>query len=630
MIKFYFDNILINNPINWNEIESVIRNDQEVGGVIITEESNLTFIKDAYAYLYAKANDGFCNTIDLTIRRVTGNIEKTVVESKIFISDVAFNENDNTATVKIQDKSFFAMINNNRSLAVYLSSNKTKNQIDITPATVYNLDVYALSNVIYLNNCKAYRIYEVLKHLIACMTDNRVGFASSLFDVGGEFEGLCITSGVNLRTGVATALPEITWEKTIKELNSILPIAFQIEDPYTNPVLRIEKRSYFKQSGTVISIDNIDEIVRKFERESLYTTLEIGSTITDSDVTLAFPETIPYLGFQTENYNLIGECNISQSLDLKGDWIRSNNIIQRIISPDQSYDENIILFDSILTDATNGRTTNDNFLNLAPPLYYWNARLTNDKIADRYESWVPQSIAINNGVIGDGIFKAFLNSPINVGTGTYLNLSLDTTNVVYNAGAYFDGTDTFTASVSGVYDINVNAEFTNIVITPPGSGNPVWSIGVSLRQFDSTNTLVRTIPISNPSYGNDATDKVIARSVRVVMNQGDYLQLQVGKSEATGTDVTLDISTDTYWECEENTVGGGIFKEYDPDDFPVNLYEFKTVILPDQWEALVANPLGKISFRSTGRWRSAHIKQIKYNQITGFASVSLITDSNAN
>lgn len=630
MISFYMDNIEVSNPVNWQELESIVRNDQEIGGVLVYEESNLTWADSAYEYLVERANDGFCNTIDLVVKDDASGTLQDIITAKIFVADIEFNERDCTASVKIQDKSYFAMINNNRSARVSIETTLTKNQQVMTPPAVYNLDVYSQANVIYLNNCRAYRIYDVMKAVIDYVSDNRIGFASTLFEVGGEFEGLCITSGYNLRTGGNQEFPQFSFEDIMKELNALMPVAFQIEDPYVSPVFRLELRSYFQQSDTVLTIDDIAEIRRKFDRTRLFTSVRIGSTVTDSDVTLNFPESIKFLGFAEETYNILGECNINRTLELSGNWIRSNNILQRIITVDQSYDENIILFDSTLTDATNGRTTNTNFLNLSPAIFFWNERLTNNQIADRYESWIPNSIAQNYGAVGDGLFRAHVASTINVPTGTYLNTSLNTTDVWQNPASYFDGTDTYTALQAGVFDFQFYLEFANIVITPPGGGGiVVWSLGSSIRQFDSAGTLLRTITLTNPSYGNDPSDKILNVTRRVVMNQGDYIQWQVTKLEGTGTDVTGDITTNTFWRCEENTVGGGIFKDYDPQDYPVNLYDFDVPLTCSQWQSIIANPKGLFKFKSTGNYRSAYLREIKYNHVRGVASFSLIKDSNA-
>jgi len=627
MITFYLDNTQVSSPTNWRDLESILRNDEEVGGVIISEESNFTWADDGYAYLQLIADAGFCGKVELIVKDDSQGYLREIIRAYIFVSDITFNERECTATAKIQDQSFFAMINNNRSVNVGIESNLSKNQDVLAPATIYNLDVYSQSNVLYQNNCRAYRIYEVMKTIIAFITDNRIGFESSLFEVGGEWEGLCITTGFNLRTGTAGEFTQINFEDCIAELNSLMPVSFIIEDPYVSPVFRLEKRDYFKGNGTVLTIDDIYEIKRSYDRSSLYTSVNLGSSVTDSDATLNFPETIKFLGYYDEIYTLLGECNINRTLNLVGNWVRSNNIIQRIITGDQGYDDNIIIFESILTDATNGRTLNTNFLNLNPAIFFYNENLTNTKIADRYESWIPNSIASNYGQIGDGIFKAFVNATINVGVGTYLNLSLNTTNVWQNVGSYFNGTDRFTAAFSGVFRVRFYLEFNNIVIT---GANPVWALGSSMRQFDSTGTLVNTITLLNPSYGNDPTDKILDRTIQFVMNQGDYIEWQVGKTEATGTDVTGDITTNTFWECEENTIGGGIFKDYNPDDYQINLYEFTYPMTCDQWNDLIASPLNKIQFRSHGAWRTGYVNQIKYNHVTGISVFKLIQDSNAN
>lgn len=628
-VAFYLDGNLVVSPSNWQDLESVVANDPELGGVLVYEESNLTFIEDGYDYLNTVSSTGFCNVVDLVIKASKSGILQEIIGAKIFVSDITFNERECTATVKIQDKSFFAMLNNNRNAKFSPGTTLTKNQQTMTAASVYNLDVFSQANVIYRNNVPAYRVFDAMQALITYISDGRVAFASTLFDVGGEFEGLCISTGYNVRTGLAGEFTPFNLEDFLKELNSLMPVAFQVEQPYTSPIFRLEKRSYFQQSGVTLTVDNIYEIKRRYDRQRLYTNLQIGSSVTDADVTLNFPETIKFLGYNEENYNLLGECNINTTLDLVGDWVRSNNIIQRIITGDQGYDDQIIWFDSTLIDATNGRTTNTNFLNLSPAIFFYNERLTNTQIADRYESWIPNSFAQNFGSIGDGLFIAYNNAAVAVAAGTFLDISFDTTNVWANPGGYFNGTDRFTATQSGVYDIETNLVFGSIVITPPPSNPAVWALGSSIRQFDSAGNLIRTVTMNNPSYGNNATTKTLNNTRRFVMNAGDYLLWQVTKTEGIGTDVTGSFTTGTYWKCVRNTVGGGVFKEYTPDDYPVNLYDFEVPLTCDEWQTIIAGPNGLIQFRSSGDFRSAYLRQIKYNHIRGTAQFTLIRNSNA-
>lgn len=634
MIRFLFDNTEVSTAINWQEIESALKVDELLNAVLLVEDTSLTFAETAYDYLITKEADGFCGYVDVTVQdNEQSDTYTTIIEGRIFIADMTVNENRRTITVKLRDRSYYAMVNNNKSIEIVPTTNQTKNLEAMTASTLYNLDVYGLNNVLLTANVPAYRVYEVLRTAIAFMTDNRVGFASSLFDIGGTFEGLCITNGYRLRTATANDFTKYTFDTIIRELRARIPILFAIENPYTTPVLRVELESYFTNTTSAsLTIDNIDEIVRKYENSKLYSRIDIGSTVVNADLSLSFPENIRYLGFSEESYTVLGECNVDATMQIKGDWIVSSNVIEDVTTnAAQSYDDSIFLFASTLVDASNGRTTNSNFLNLDPPLYYYNESLTNQAIFDRYVGAIPNSLAAFAGAKGDGIFKAYVGSAIAFGTGAIALTSIDTTNVAVNVGSYFDGTDRFTASVSGVYDINVHMDVNIATFT----GNRA-DIVMRIRQFDSTGTLVNTIvpraTTGGTTYFYDSTGvKTFDRSARIVMNAGDYLNLYFTKLDQFGTTSSGTITVNTFWECDENTVGGGIFKDYDYQDYPINVFEFEYPLTATQWRALIADPKQSITFSMSGKKpRSANIKTVTRNHATGVTTFALINTTTQN
>lgn len=633
MMKFFFDNVEVSNPINWDEMETSLKLDEVLNAVLLVEETNLTFSETAYDYIISKEADGFCGYIDVTIQDNCGSdVYTTIIEGRIFIADLVINEQNCTATVKIRDRSFFAMINNNKSIEVIPTTNQTKNLEVMTTSTLYNLDVYGLNNALLRGNVPAYRVYELLRTAVAFMTDNRVAFASTLFDIGGEAEGLCVTNGYMLRTGTIGEMTATTFEKIVRELKARYPIKFAVENPYTAPVLRLELESYFDGTDTAFTVSDIAEITRKYEVNKLYSRIDVGSSVTDDDLSLSFPENIRFLGFSQESYTVLGECNIDTALSLEGDWIVSSNVIESVTTlGDQAYDNQIFLFASTLVDASNGRTTNSNFLNLDPPLYYYNESLTNQAIFDRYVGAIPNSLAAFAGAKGDGIFKAYVGSAIAFGTGAVAYTDVDTTNVAINTGSYFDGTDKFTAAVAGVYDINISMDLS--ILTFSGSRADVT---MRIRQYDSTGTLVQTIvPTATTggttySYFSTGT-KTFTRSARVVMNAGNYLTLYFTKLDQFGTLSSGEISVNTYWECEENTVGGGVFKDYDYQDYPINIFEFEYPLTATQWQTLIADPKQKISFAMNGqRERFAYVKNVTRNHATGITNFTLINTTTQN
>lgn len=624
MIQVYFDNTLVDCPSNWKDLESSLKYDETLRAVLLTELTTLEFVGSAYTYLDNVASEGYCNTVALSVQdnRVDGK-DQEIINGLLFVSDITFNERTCTASVKVRDKSFYSKIYNNKSVEFTPDVNVSKNFESITAATVYNLDVYDLDNVLLRNNVQAYRMYEVMRVAVAFITDNSVGFASTLLDIGGEFEGLCVTNGYRLRTATTNAWPKMSFSNIIDELRAIAPIQFTVDNPYTAPVFRIELESYFQGAGTSLTIENIYEVVRKFAVDKLYANVHIGSTETDADLSLSFPETIKYVGFNDETYYLTGECNIDTTLELMGQWLRSSNTIERtaIVGSHQN-DDSFFLINSTLIDESNGRTTNTNFLSLDPPVYYYNETLTNQAIFDRYVGSFPSAIADAAGVTGDGLFKAYRASTYNIIAGSVAVLSFDYTNVSFNTGSYYDGTDKYTAQYAGVYDFSLFMDVN--ILTFTGGTIPRVQLSVELIQFDSTGTQLRTITVvNNTVFGTG--NYPLSGTKRVVMNAGDYLQVAFIKIDSLGLSSTGTITTNSYWECIANTLGSGVFKDYDYRDYPINIYEFDYPLTREQWQDILSSPNSSIDFAMAGsQVRTGYIREVKRNHATGVGSFKLI------
>jgi len=624
MIQVYFDNTLVDCPSNWKDLESSLKYDETLRAVLLTELTTLEFVGSAYTYLDNVASEGYCNIVALSVQdnRVDGK-DQEIINGLLFVSDITFNERTCTASVKVRDKSFYSKIYNNKSVEFTPDVNVSKNFESITAATVYNLDVYDLDNVLLRNNVQAYRMYEVMRVAVAFITDNSVGFASTLLDIGGEFEGLCVTNGYRLRTATTNAWPKMSFSNIIDELRAIAPIQFTVDNPYTAPVFRIELESYFQGAGTSLTIENIYEVVRKFAVDKLYANVHIGSTETDADLSLSFPETIKYVGFNDETYYLTGECNIDTTLELMGQWLRSSNTIERtaIVGSHQN-DDSFFLINSTLIDESNGRTTNTNFLSLDPPVYYYNETLTNQAIFDRYVGSFPSAIADAAGVTGDGLFKAYRASTYNIIAGSVVVLSFDYTNVSFNTGSYYDGTDKYTAQYAGVYDFSLFMDVN--ILTFTGGTIPRVQLSVELIQFDSTGTQLRTITVvNNTVFGTG--NYPLSGTKRVVMNAGDYLQVAFIKIDSLGLSSTGTITTNSYWECTANTLGSGVFKDYDYRDYPINIYEFDYPLTREQWQDILSSPNSSIDFAMSGsQVRTGYIREVKLNHATGVGSFKLI------
>lgn len=625
MIRFYLNNTLVSNPIGWEEIKSKLVWDESLNVLLLTNDIEVEFVKDGYSYLYnLLTQSGYCAAVEVRIdQNCYGQNWQQIIVGKLFLSDVQFNERTCTAKVKIGDNSYFAQINNNRRIKTVPDATVSKMGETITAGVQYDVTLYSVLTAGVIRDVPSIRIFEVFRNLTAYVSDNRIGFASTLFDVGGEFDGLCLTTGARIRTGTAFNYEPFSFDQLFKEIRARIPIRATIDNPYGNPVLRIELESYFQQAAITDSYDDIAEIITKCDTSKLYSKVLVGSGIIDDSLSLAFPEDIDFFGFKPEEFYTRTECNTEAELDLQGDWAVSSNIIQKAAAGDQAYDDTLILLDTEYVDPNSGLSKNDNFLNLSPALFYYNRRLTNEQILTRYIGGIPSNLVKVVSEQGEGLFKAFASTynsalPITVEPRQYPT-------VVFNNGGYYNGsTNRFTAAEAGVYDFRLQTEVTVTAISSLAFG-----FSIRLRQYDAGNTLIQDYVVSVFNFFASLTTLPATANFtgtrRIVMREGDYIQVAL---QTTGSH-TATFTSNGYWECYANSNGSVQYVTSDPDDYPVFIHEYEYPMSQARFEALVNGQRGFIRFRQNGQlWRKARVKEIIYNNVRGTATFKLISDKN--
>jgi len=142
MMQFLLDDIIYDAPKGWEDIETTIKRDYEYNSVLANQDTDVDFTGEAYNYLYTKLRtDGYCTKIKFEVRiSADGITYRTLLRGNLFMSDIQFNERTCTATVKIEDNSYYAMINNNKSISTTLDSGRSKNGLAISVPPVYEVD----------------------------------------------------------------------------------------------------------------------------------------------------------------------------------------------------------------------------------------------------------------------------------------------------------------------------------------------------------------------------------------------------------------------------------------------------------------------------------------------------------
>ena len=652
MMQFIFDTTnTVDSATNWEEVSSTLKVDDQYNLFLLHQEYTLNFIGSGYQYIIDKMDEGFCTEVAITIQINCGSNWQTIFNGIIFISDCEVDERNCSVKCKVSDKSFFSKVNNNKNIKTSLDGLFTKNQEPLAAAHQYDLDEYSVVANTLVRTVPTCRVWEAFNYFISFMTDNGVTFASDTFGLGGDYEGLCITTGERLR-GVTPSLSVGKWTPfnfltLFEEVNNRVPIILLVENPFTSPIIRIESLEYLYGSSTTFVATDIDQIVTSYDTDKLYAIIKFGSP-TDFTASLDFPESIDFYGFKEEEFHVLGTCNLDQTLDLSSEWVVSSNIMQQVISvASQDYDTNLFLIDSELTDVSNGRTTNSNFLNVSPARYHYNERLNNDNISQRYLPDLSNSIA--SFYINSNFGEAYGYLPSNISHASFVT-NEDFTGILtaesYDNGNNFDtGTGLYTAPQPAVY--LVTAQLSLTPTTSNGTGFNWYQIW--LEHYNQSNVLQAIYEIAAPNNflgagtanaywvaGGTSTFTKTLAPTPISMVTGDYLSYRI-KSFPDGVPqsgvyqggqyYTVNLgSSNTFLKIIETTIAGGVFNDVDPNNIKVQLHKFNYPMTEDQFTTILNNPVGKIGFGMHGQTlRYGWIKELKYSHPTGVANFILST-----
>ncbi len=631
----YLDNVVYDNPQNWEGVDTVLKRDREFDGVLAYYDATVTFYGDAYDYLLAKKDEGFCSTAEMVVMRTDGYTPKKVAQGTIFIADCEFKEGERSVLCKIKDSTFYAKINTNKAIKTVPSGNVSKNGSTITPAIPYDILMYALDGTTPIKTIYSIRVYEAFKWFIAFMTNNTITFRSDAFDYGGEYEGLAITCGAKLSNpNIAVydtsnpPLPAFSFEELYKEVKKQIPICFVIEQPFTNPVFRLEPISYLDGVLSDVEFTDIDEILTKFDTQRLYSAIKVGSDTLNDSTFLSFPENIKYAGFKQEEFFTVGECSINNVLDLVNNWIISSNVIEASLDGDTDNNSNLILIDTLVTDpdAHDGRSTNTDLLSVG--IYYYNELFTNYNKINRNNGGFPTSLAenSNNGV--SGTFQAVPSANISLTDDTLVDTIFDA-ETYDNGGNYDTALYKFTAPSTNVYNFEAQTVIRFDTLTPPPFGANTVFVTLRIRVYDALNVLKQFRTLDSAIISSMGL-KTLSGMRAIIMNETDYA---IGSLEFTfnGGYTGEILVQNTYFRSDSNGDTSGLIDVVDSDEVDVQIHEFAYPLTADEFDAIIDSPIDYFTFyRDDNFQRVGKIEESKYNYVTGVATFKLSTNKNNN
>lgn len=636
--RHFFDGVEVPEPEGWENVTPSIVRDKTLNGILTTIDGSFSFVEDANTFLREKFDtEGFCNLVEykVLVSVDDGNIWTVFYEGLIFTAAVKFNELNCKALTTVNDNSFYAKINNNKSIGAkpFVPRSKTDATIDV--ATISEISFFNPVDGTYYANSgthggAGYTAYEAFKYLIAFMTDNTVEFESETFEPGGEWDGLMITCGKVLSTlqdGTSEGqfqdnFPLISFETLYKEVHKEVNIGFIIEKRGAQAVMRIESKDYFYQTSSSVTLTDIGQIITSTATDQLYSKVKVGSeTVTDA-VFLSGNANQLFTWFGEEEYHVVDKCNIDSTLDLVAGFIKDSDTIENeVVHQAAEHDEEIFII-----KCTNQSgiyvAEQSNWLTGTPPPYYYNEVLTNSRVVERFFASIPNQLALFLSTV-DNTFEATKSA---ADSGTNITGVIDYDDEISDPGNnYNDAVYRYTAQDTGAYtfsaELNVRIQF-----DATHTGPVVIRLVVTRR--DALDNFIQFLELEVRQINVGGT-YVLSGSVVMELTSTDYVTAAfVMTPSSDGLSTKL---AGGYFKCTATPAAGGIITDFDPAKQPIIRHEFETALSYSDFLTIQSDPKKLLDFSMAGKpIRSGWIESIKYSPAKGTAKFILNSSKRIN
>ena len=637
--RYYMDGVLVNNPgVGESNLSPKIFRDEQKRVITQRIDGSFTWAFEGYDVLRTAFITGFCERVALVIdqRMTPSDTWENLFNGFIYATDCNFFDPNGRFTdsaeveCQITDDSFFSRIDSNRNIKFNLNTRKAKLGDPTTVVAPVDQQVNfftptSLPAVYNVPLVRSYLVIDVLEFLVNAMTDNAMTVSAPIFDTGGDFEDLIITTGGAIRfaspgsVGASNTWPYISyddiWETLWKQFNLWMRIS--------GSVVVIEKASDQYTSATVLTLELQKDIHQTVEQDRLYTKVKFGSLSDQPSAGLySFPQ-IRFFTHQQEEYHSSSNCNHGdQELDLVTKFVTDSNVIEDIIVNDNDeYDGEVFLVETDLPGTARAHKY-DTF----SPNFVYNEGLVNSAVAKRWDGFIPSSIAYYEGTGDTSFHQRLTNVSTDWGAHTAADTLTTITAVDFNfqvsdpAGRYNAGGDFYDVPADGWYTFSVDQRLQAITYDDQSSGDLRFTIVI--ERLDSGGApyvpaderrQVTTIQFGTqsafPQFEADGFQCFTNDRIRV---NYEYQSLGPGPG-----DINFDISTGNFLSREVLN-GGGIFFAY----LLINIvkWAFQRKLTQADWLALTASPTDTVVVNGV----DTHIREVTWDSATQMADFVLL------
>ena len=551
-IKFLIDGADRGQPTNADEFGVSVSLDSNINARIVSFDNDLLFVGGVYQYIFDNLVDtGGCSLIDVEVQYECGGTWKRLANGYIIVSECSFDLDKCQVKTKIYDDSFSTKINNNKSIPFYSNSDITKNLQPIVPPTVYDVSFFnpVTGDFDVVNLVGCIKIYDALKFLVSCMSDNFVDFESDYFSGQinnfGYGKTLMMTNGLAIRTP-NQAPTQMTFDKLYESLNKKIRLGMVIQRQANGrPLLRIENYDYFQQLGESCNLYDQPNIKMAFDKSQLYAAVNFGSDpflypsqCDGGNGGCTFPQ-ISFRGFRDETFGILGDCNTGNVMDLlSSDVVFDTNVIDDIFRfNNDQYDLGMVLVDCNFFGPTNMIFADDQ-----DPLgiggHVYNADYINEQVSQNWLGGFPNSLfqylslsfnpfdtiisAKSNYTNGSEPFWPIDNGS-NLTYSGYNSSYIQFNDEFYDPNNLFDGQN-YGVPFTGLYNVKGSVALDKV---SDSLISKTRQLQVLVKRFDSSGTLLQT------SYGALSQIKPLTAQmycdfdIQISCNQTDIIRIDI-------------------------------------------------------------------------------------------------------
>jgi hypothetical protein len=625
-IKFLIDGADRGQPTNADDFGVSITEDSKINMRIVSFDNELVFVGGTFEYIYNNLIDtGGCSLITVEVQYLCAGIWKRLTNGYIVVSECTFNLDRCSVSTKLYDDSFSTKINNNKSIPFFSDSNITKNLQPIVPPTVYYVNLFNPANNQYQtsSNTGFITIYDALKHLVGCMSDNLVGFESDFFrnqiNAFGYGTTLMVSNGRSIRTDSAVHT-NLIFEQLYEALNKKIRLGMVVQRQANGlPLLRIENYDYFQQLNADVNLYDQPNIIFNYDTSQLYASVDFGSNpflndfeCGDDTERCSFIQTT-FRGFRDETFGVLGECNTSNTLDLSSkDIIFDSNVIENVYRfASEDYDNDVILVDSNWFGFANPI-----FANQGDPLgiggHVYNNEYINEQVAENWLGGYPNSLYqyLQGFDPAQTEFRAELNvSGSNDAQNWDINssafetfLAWNGTPIVYPNEIYDNGNNfnngRYVIPFDGVYEFRTQIVkgFTFL----PGNILATYAARIERYATDDTTLIQQIQGLAVVNTINSLTH--VDCRAKFVCVAGDIIRTDIIGKSTIGSNLTIPLVWQnvqeyrTFFEGEGRPFGRTELVPVDPNDIRRLLYKFDRPLRMEEIEAILDNTSRPIKF----------------------------------